>query len=1142
MPQLEQFLARWVGSSGSEKANSQMFFTELCDVLGLPRPSPATNDPAKDDYVFERRIFGKLAAGGERVGWIDWYRKGCFVLESKQGATSGGRGFAKRDTPGWNIEMQNALGQARSYALTLEELPPLLVVVDVGHVFELHATFDGSTHWRPYPDPPSHRIFLRDLQKPEKLAVLRNALSNPGALDPSKRQARVTRDIAEKLAELAKTFEKNAHPPEVVARFLMRCLFTMFAEDVGLFECKKKIFQEYIEQYWIKNPAGFVSGVGVLWKTMNTGGELMTGERVHRFNGGLFADHSALPMTKAQLETLLAAAKHDWSDVEPAIFGTLLERALDAKERHALGAHYTPREYVERLVRPALEEPLRAEWLVVRAESRQLIERSNGKTPRVVAKAEQAALAVLREFHSRLCKIRVLDPACGTGNFLYVSLDLMKQLEGEVLEEIRRVGGERSELLELETITVGPAQFLGIEKKPWAREIAELVLWIGYLRWQWRLRGTTVIGAGPVLEDAKNIECRDAVLEWDRANAANSKRGVEEKEASRRGAIKASTYPNARPAHWPDADYIIGNPPFIGKLHMLHDLGPEYVAALREAYAGQVNDGADFVVYWWHRAAEAVGSGRSKRFGLITTKSITQPMNRRVVIARLTDETAPISLLAMTPNHPWIDSQEGAQLRIAFTVGIAGRGLEGQLTEVVGETSGEDEMPIVTYASKTGVIHADGRVGVSILDVLELEANANISSTGFLLGNRGFVIDEASLPTLRLSEAQRTEIIFELFNGKDITDRPRGLYAIDATELDELELETRYPYVYQHLLSTVQPERQSNRDPRLRREWWKFRRSNEQLRNALVGLKRCVVTSETAKHRVFVMQPARTRPEHKLVVIAVEDAWILGVLSSRAHTTWALEAGGNLGVGDDPVYSKTKCFDPFPFPILTEEQATTIGDIAERLDAHRKRQLAEHPKLTITGMYNVLEKLRSGEALNDADKIAYDDGLVAVLHQLHNKLDAAVFAAYNWPPDLTDEQIVDSLIALNAERAAEEATGVVHWLRPDFQKTREKSTRIDSRPPSRHASTPAPAIGSEPITWPDTFFDRASAVRDVVDTIPGEGVIDAALINSHFEITTAKRSATRAAEVAGILDTFCALGHLMPLGTGQYMRPARAGT
>jgi hypothetical protein len=204
---------------------------------------------------------------------------------------------------------------------------------------------------------------------------------------------------------------------------------------------------------------------------------------------------------------LLRAAERDWSEVEPAIFGTLLENALNAKERHSLGAHFTPRAYVERLVRPTIEEPLRAEWLVVRSEVRKLLDETK----------EKAALGKLEEFHARLCKIRVLDPACGTGNFLYVALDLMKQLEGEVLEEIARIAGKDQQRLEMERVTVSPAQFLGIEKSPWAAEIAELVLWIGFLRLQWRLRGSSAIAVtgDSILKDYENIECRDAVLDWD---------------------------------------------------------------------------------------------------------------------------------------------------------------------------------------------------------------------------------------------------------------------------------------------------------------------------------------------------------------------------------------------------------------------------------------------------------------------------------------------------------------------------------------------------------------------------------------------------------------------------------------------------
>lgn len=506
-PKVQAFVERWRGSEASEIQNTQMFLSELCDLLEVGRPDPATGDPEKDLFCFERpvRLGGKET---HSVGRIDLYKADHFVLEAKQGSDKGRRlGAAKRGSPAWAVAMSDAYGQALGYAQSLPSPPPFLIVADVGYAFDLYACFDGSGQYRMYPDPPTHRVFFSELvDQPKQLARLRAVFQVPRALDPSLRQAKVTREIAEKLAELAHDLEESGNASgEAIAKFLMRCIFAMFAEDVGLFPNRRHLFTEYLRDYWVKNPASFPGGVEQFFRTMNTGGTLMSGEQIHRFNGGLYREAGALKLTPKQLAILLDASEKDWSDVEPAIFGTLLERALDPKERHALGAHYTPRAYVERLVRPTIEEPLRREWLVVQAEANELV--AAGKVKK--------ALEVVDAFHRRLCTITVLDPACGSGNFLYVALDLMKELEGEVLQVMRVLAGSSNELLALEGVTVTPKQFRGIEKKPWAKEIAELVLWIGYLRNHYRLKGKAAAPPDPVLQDYQNIECRDAVLAWD---------------------------------------------------------------------------------------------------------------------------------------------------------------------------------------------------------------------------------------------------------------------------------------------------------------------------------------------------------------------------------------------------------------------------------------------------------------------------------------------------------------------------------------------------------------------------------------------------------------------------------------------------
>ena len=359
---LDAFIARWQRAGGSERANYQLFLAELCELLALPRPDPAGEDTRDNAYVFERRVLMRQPDGSASNGFIDLYRRGAFVLEAKQSGRT-------LDSSGWDKAMLRAHNQADQYARALpadEGRPPFILVVDVGRNIELYAEFSRSgATYTPYPDPRSHRIRLDDLHREDIRQRLREVWLDPLALDPARRSARVTREIADRLASLARSLEAAGQAPQQVAGFLMRALFTMFAEDVGLLP--PRAFTELLESL-AGQPHTFAPMLEHLWQNMNTGGfSPILRNKVLRFNGGLFSEASAIPLDRDQLELLLKASKADWRYVEPAIFGTLLERALDPRERHKLGAHYTPRAYVERLVLPTVIEPLRAEWREVRA-------------------------------------------------------------------------------------------------------------------------------------------------------------------------------------------------------------------------------------------------------------------------------------------------------------------------------------------------------------------------------------------------------------------------------------------------------------------------------------------------------------------------------------------------------------------------------------------------------------------------------------------------------------------------------------------------------------------------------------------------------------------------------------------------------
>ena len=643
----EAFIARWQGVTASELATSQSFIIDLCELLDVPRPHPTP----EQDYMFERPVTFSYADGSTSAGRVDCYRRGRFIAESKKLK-------AALDSERFSRTLREAHAQAQNYARALppdEGRPPFLLVLDVGTVIEVYAEFSrsGGTYTA-FPDARSHRIALSDLVRPEIRERLRLIWTDPDQLDPARISAQVTASVSAQLARLATSLEQAGHPSAQVAAYLTRCLFSMFAEDVELLP--KGAFLGLLQAHR-EVPATLQQSLQSLWADMDLGGFCgALAQPVLKFNGKLFKgseqDGYSLLLTSEQIELLIGAARANWREVEPAIFGTLLERALDPTERHALGAHYTPRAYVDRLVLPTVIEPLRAEWANAQAAALLLAQEAEAcDSKKETAARLEAARAEVRRFHRRLCTLRVLDPACGSGNFLYVTLEHLKRLEGEVFDLLDELGDSQAKLaLEGESVTL--QQLLGLELNPRAAALAELVLWIGYLQWQIRTFGHAGV-AEPVVHNYGNIECRDAVLAWDAVEPALDDSGqpltrwdgvttkvhpaTGEAVPDEAARVPLWRYLGARQADWPAADFIVGNPPFIGASTMRAALGDGYVEALRAAWPA-VPDSADFVMFWWARAAALVSAGQVQRMGLITTNSLRQTFNRRVVQAALAGE------------------------------------------------------------------------------------------------------------------------------------------------------------------------------------------------------------------------------------------------------------------------------------------------------------------------------------------------------------------------------------------------------------------------------------------------------------------------------------------------------------------------
>ncbi|TAD88717.1 MAG: class I SAM-dependent DNA methyltransferase [Alphaproteobacteria bacterium] len=743
--QIDLFIERWSGRiGGQERANYALFLSELCATLDLPAPDPADADTAANDYVFERAVVETLRNGAKSHRRIDLYKRDCFVLEAKQSRQFGakalpnhsgvpsaepkvlGRRTADRR---WDDLMLNARQQAEGYVRWLPKdhtPPPFILVCDVGHCFEVYANFrrDGKAYDQ-FPDRQSFRIYLEELRQPAIQERFRAIWSDPMALDPARRSARVTRDIATRLATVSKALEDSCLPTEDVALFLMRCLFTMFAEDSGLLPHKS--FQKLLARCE-DAPEKLEPLVGQLWEAMNDGGFAMALEtRVKRFNGQFFKSRTVLPLSKEAIAELRQAATHDWRDVDPSIFGTLLEQALDPNDRRNLGAHYTPRVYVERLVIATVIEPLRRDWAAALSTAQR--QKMEGRPA--------DAVKTVQGFHRKLCDLRVLDPACGTGNFLYVSLELMKRLEGEVLEALTDLGGQEV-LAGFEGLTVDPHQFLGLELNTRAAAIAELVLWIGFL--QWHIRTQTSMPSEPILKAFKNIQVMNAVLSGEKTLVRDDQGRPITKLLPDGSPREVYRYTNPRRPDWPSADFIVGNPPFIGGKDLRSRLGDEEAEALWAAHP-KMNDSADLVMYWWDHAAELLTrrNTRLRRFGLVTTNSISQVFQRRT-IERHCSAKKPISLVMAIPDHPWTKATpDAAAVRIAMTVAERGSH-DGVLREVIREEALETDEPRITLKDRQGRIHSDLTVGPDVTTARALLANEGLCSPGVKLHGSGFIV------------------------------------------------------------------------------------------------------------------------------------------------------------------------------------------------------------------------------------------------------------------------------------------------------------------------------------------------------------------------------------------------------------------
>lgn len=1134
---LQEFIAWSRASSGAELANAQKIFDRLCQALHVP-DTGLKKAGDQNPYVFEEDV-----KEGKRHRRIDVYRRGCFVFEAKQGIdpkdparldaiavtaaakakighTQNVKGAGIRGSTDWVDEMQKGRHQAGNYAVQVtrrgDPKPPFLLVADAGHKLWIWSSFTQDAR-DDYGDfELGAALSWEDLARPDVFKLLRQIWLTPEELNEEAHGQRVAAKIATLVGKLAMRLEKR-FSPAVVGDFLMKCVFTMFAEDVGFLP--HHIFTARLQGWVQEARAGqadrFVRGLRNLWTRMRDGGDLESGDPIRQFNGYLFKDPEPLALQTDEMDSLLDAARADWRRVSPAIFGTLLERALSAEERQRLGAFYTPEAYILRLVDKTIMVPLRTRWTETRAEME--LQLRTGKDKK---KARRTAIATGHAFRKQLTDIRVLDPACGSGNFLYVALKEMKRLESEVIRALDTMGSKQT-WFDMPGETVHPAQFFGIEIKPWAAKIAELVLWIGYLQWQ--------VSAGrlhwmrdPLLQDLHHIQNADALITYKKIENVIDKdgkpemraRGVTNKQAER-VMVPVTRYTGVAVAQWPEADYIVGNPPFLGNKRLNDVLDPGYVEAIKEAYSA-VPKTADLVMYWWWRCAELLRNKTTlQRFGLVTTNSITQKFNRAVVAAALSDrpgevldvmkgnsasmpskrgKKAPPAVSVELPNnkgiriayavadHPWFD--EGASVRIAMTV--ADCESDKPVIAVVTDekrTKAAELAQVCVSEAMVVAIHSDLATGADAESATELLANKCLTFQGMNPVGEGFRLSPEELQQHGYSPQALPAVIKPHVVGRDLAQRIEERYIIDFHGLTDHRASQEFPALHDRLLREVKPQRDRQNDRQRKEKWWLFGRSSTDLRGAVSGLNAYIGTCRTSRHRLFSIVPADVIPNTEVVVIALEDVACLAVLSSRVHVTWAMRVGGWLGVGNDSRYNHLDCFAKFPFPSLTPAQALELRGLGQRLDAHRKARLAAHSELTLTDSYNVLAKLREHVALDAEEERTRDMALVDTLLHLHDEIDRVTLSAYGWPVDLSEEAIVEKLVKLNAERAAEEKKDKIRWLRPDYQaplldKVHKEDAKVTQELEAKKPAKRAKSASARP--WPADMPGRIHALKTLL--------------------------------------------------------------
>ena len=922
----QEFVSKWRGVELKERSFYQEHFLDLCRLVG--HESPADIDPTGEHFTFE--------AGAGR-GFADVWKKGFFAWEYK----------------GSRRDFEDAYDQLLRYRESLRN-PPLLIVADA-HLIRIHTNFTNSVK-------REYEINLDDLLQPESLEIIRCAFFEPNRLRAAETPEQVTEKAATEFAQLAEMLRKSYKDSTQIAHFLIRLLFCLFAEDIGLLP--QDLFTRLVARTR-RDSQAFTTQLRQLFGAMSTGGWFGVDEIPH-FDGGLFDDDFVLEIDNDGIDILSSVSGLDWSSIEPSILGTLFERSLNPGKRAQLGAHYTSREDILLIVEPVLMAPFRRRWIEVEEQAREIAaRRDSANTPRRKQNRTKDLIRFIEEFTKEIQGVQILDPACGSGNFLYVAL---RQLL-ELWREVSNLGSELSLPLMLPTSAPSPEQLFGIEINTYAHELAQAPIWIGYIQW---LREN---GFGkppePILKKLSNIHRMDAILAYDEDG-------------------------NPVTPEWPKTDVLIGNPPFLGGKWLRKELGDYYVDDLFKLYEGRVPRQSDLVCYWFKIACSLITNNDLERAGLLATQNIRSGQNR-VVLDHIIENG---QVFMAWSDREWV--LDGADVRVSM----------------IGFDNGI-EKEICLDGKEVNQIHSNLTSGVDTTQAFKLTENSGICLRTDEKGGPFDIPEDLAMEMLsaplNVNGQPNSEVIVPWISGRDVMGRSRNRWIIDFGIDMPIEDASQFEIPFKYVEEIVKPERINNRIARFREKWWIHRGPGISMREARERLNdKYIVTLRVSKHPIFIFLDKQYLPDVRLIFFAREDDYFFGVLQSKVHVTWYLSTGTRHGVGNDPTYIPTRTFKTFPFPWppgfepVNSPDFTAISKFARDLDD--KRELWLKPE-------NAVEEDLKARTLTNL----YNQR-PTWLDLAHQKLDNAVLDAYGWPHDLSANEILERLLDLNHDRAKKQDT------------------------------------------------------------------------------------------------------------------------